>query len=365
MAAAARSPARRLAALLLLLAAALSAADAAAPAPANASYETKSIDPGLVVMALPEPVSGPESLAFDARGGGPYAGVSDGRVLRWRRGGRRRGGRWTEFAHNYKHRSVAVCAAGKKLVVPESVCGRPLGLQFHRSTGELYVADAYLGLLRVPAGGGMAEVVAAEAGGVPFNFLNGLDVDQNTGDVYFTDSSTTYRRSDYLLVVALGDETGRLLRYDRRARRVDVLHAGLSYPNGVAVSADGGHAVVAHTALCELRRYWLRGPRAGSSETFAELPGYPDNVRRDGRGGYWVALTPGGAVVGGGGSPAAAAPPPMVAVRVSGDGKVTEALDGFSFVSVSEVAERNGTLWVGSVDTPYAGELTGRATIAT
>jgi sugar lactone lactonase YvrE len=87
-----------------------------------------------------------------------------------------------------------MCAAKKKLMVPESVCGRPLGLQFYHKSGDLYVADAYLGLLRVPARGGLAEVVATEAGGVPFNFLNGLDVDQNTGEVYFTDSSTTYRR---------------------------------------------------------------------------------------------------------------------------------------------------------------------------
>ena len=89
---------------------------------------------------------------------------------------------------------MALCSPEKKLVVPESVCGRPLGLQFHRRSGELYVADAYLGLLRVPPRGGLAEVVAAEAGGEPFNFLNGLDVDQRTGDVYFTDSSTTYQR---------------------------------------------------------------------------------------------------------------------------------------------------------------------------
>ncbi|TKW32917.1 hypothetical protein SEVIR_2G198200v4 [Setaria viridis] len=329
--------------LLLIPPVVLSAAGVAA-----VSYETKSMDPGLVVMTLPEPVSGPESLAFDGRGGGPYSGVSDGRVLRWEGGLRG----WTEYAYNSKHKNVAMCAPEKKLVVPESVCGRPLGLQFHRQSGDLYVADAYLGLLRVPARGGLAEVVAAEAGGEPFNFLNGLDVDQRTGDVYFTDSSTTYRRSDYLLVVALGDETGRLLRYDRRARRVEVLRAGLSYPNGVAVGAGGDHVVVAHTALCELRRYWVRGPRAGRSETFAELPGYPDNVRADGRGGYWVALSKGVATGGGGAGPA-----PTVAVRVSPEGNVTEALDGFSFVSVSEVAERGGALWVGSVDTPYAGEL--------
>ena len=154
--------------------------------------------------------------------------------------------------------------------------------------------------------------------------------------------------SDYLLVVALGDETGRLLRYSRRARRVEVLRSGLSYPNGVAVGGGGEHVVVAHTALCELRRHWVRGPRAGASETFAELPGYPDNVRADGRGGYWVALSKG--VAGAGAAP-------TVAVRVSPEGNVTEALEGYSFVSVSEVAERRGALWVGSVDTPYAGEL--------
>ena len=78
-------------ALLLLL--------PAAAAAASSSYETKSIDPGLVVMTLPEPVSGPESLAFDGRGGGPYSGVS-GRILRWQ--GRLRG--WTEFAYNSKHK---------------------------------------------------------------------------------------------------------------------------------------------------------------------------------------------------------------------------------------------------------------------
>lgn len=167
------------------------------------------------------------------------------------------------------------------------------------------------------------------------------------------------QRSDYKVVVAMGDETGRLLRYDRRRRRVAVLQAGLSYPNGVAVSADGTHVVVAHTALCELRRYWVRGARAGTSETFAELPGYPDNVRADGRGGYWVALSEG--VAGGGGEAAAAAAAPTVAVRVSREGNVTEALDGFSFVSVSEVVESGGALWVGSVDTPYAGELKRRS----
>jgi hypothetical protein len=74
----------------------------------------------------------------------------------------------------------------------------------------------------------------------------------------------------------------------------------------------------------------------------------------NGRGGYWVVLSTGIAA-----DETAAAP--TVAVRVSRDGNVTKALDGFSFVSVSEVAQRGGALWVGSVDTPYAGQLKWRA----
>ncbi|BAF24945.2 Os09g0373300 [Oryza sativa Japonica Group] len=187
-AAAAAAAASALVKLLVLVAAV--AATTSAGGGDEPTYETKSIDPSLAVMTLPAPVTGPESLAFDGRGDGPYTGGSDGRILRWR------GGRlgWTEFAYNSRHKSISVCSPEKKLVVPESVCGRPLGLQFHHASGDLYVADAYLGLLRAPAHGGLAEVVATEAAGVPFNFLNGLDVDQRTGDVYFTDSSTTYRR---------------------------------------------------------------------------------------------------------------------------------------------------------------------------
>lgn len=39
-------------------------------------------------------VTGPESVAFDATGGGPYTSVSDGRVLKWESPSRR----WVEFA---------------------------------------------------------------------------------------------------------------------------------------------------------------------------------------------------------------------------------------------------------------------------
>ena len=39
------------------------------------------------------------------------------------------------------------------------MCGRPLGLQFFAKTGDLYIADAYLGLMKVGPDGGEAEVL--------------------------------------------------------------------------------------------------------------------------------------------------------------------------------------------------------------
>lgn len=322
------------------------------PPTAASSQEMKSIYAGRRVLPvrLGRPAFGPESLAFDHRGRGPYTGVSNGRVLRWRPD--RRHPTWTEFAHNYKHKTVAECAEKKKLVLPESVCGRPLGLQFDRRSGDMYIADAYLGLMRVGRRGGLAKVVATEAGGVPFNFLNGVDVDQETGDVYFTDSSTAYQRSDYMLVVMSGDATGRLMKYEPRTGNVTVLRSGLAFPNGVAVSADRTHLVVAETASCRLLRHWLRGPRAGETEALADLPGYPDNVRPDdGQGGYWVALNRDKDWAVNGTTSSS-----MAAVRVvARDGTVAEALRGFGAATVSEVVERNGSLWIGSVDTPYVG----------
>lgn len=46
------------------------------------------------VLPLGPAASGPESLAFDRAGGGPYTGVADGRVLKWSPERRR----WSPFA---------------------------------------------------------------------------------------------------------------------------------------------------------------------------------------------------------------------------------------------------------------------------
>ena len=232
----------------------------------------------------------------------------------------------------------------------ESRCGRPLGLRFDQKSGDLYVADAYKGLMRVAPGGGEATVLVNQVDGYPLRFTNGVDVDQVTGKVYFTDSSMNYQRSQHEMVTRTGDSTGRLMSYDPRTSDVTLLQAGMTYPNGVALSADRTHLVVASTGPCKLLRHWIKGVNAGTSEPFADLPGYPDNVRPDTKGGYWVALhrekneLPFGR------------DSHRLAVRVGNDGKIVEEMRGPKKVRPTEIMERsNGKIYFGSVELPYVG----------
>jgi len=37
-------------------------------------------------------------------------------------------------------------------------------------------------------------------------------------------------------------------------------------------------------------KHWLEGPRSGTTEVVADLPGFPDNVRVNEKGQFWVAI---------------------------------------------------------------------------
>lgn len=88
-------------------------------------------------------------------------------------------------------RTKAVCDGTRDLRMGPK-CGRPLGLGFNHRTSELYIADAYYGLCKVGVEGGLATQVAINAQGLPLKWTDGIDVDQTTQIVYFTDVSTKY-----------------------------------------------------------------------------------------------------------------------------------------------------------------------------
>ncbi|KAF9591652.1 hypothetical protein IFM89_005233 [Coptis chinensis] len=323
------------------------------------------------VIALAGAV-GPESLAFDPNGHGPYTGVADGRILKWQ--GDDLG--WTEFAYTSSQRKECVHPNAPLM---EHICGRPLGLRFHPKTGDLYIADAYFGLQMVGPDGGLAREILREAENEPFRFTNDLDIDENEDVIYFTDTSRIFQRRQFISSLLSADKTGRFLKYDQSTKEVKVLMKGLAFANGVALSKDSSFVLVAETGSCKILRYWLKGSKAGSSDVFAELPGFPDNIRRNSKGEFWVALhskkgtitnwalsnpwvgkallkTPlnykqlHNLMVGG--------KPHAAAIKLNEEGKTIEVLEdseGKTVRFISEVEEKNGKLWIGSVMMPFIG----------
>ncbi|XP_057983739.1 protein STRICTOSIDINE SYNTHASE-LIKE 2-like [Malania oleifera] len=336
--------------------------------PADPKEEGRSLETLPIAGAV-----GPESFAFDPLGGGPYTGVSDGRILKWQPNERR----WISFAVTSPNREE--CEAGAEgQEAREHICGRPLGLGFNEETGDMYVADAYKGLLVVGREGGLAHRATAEApAGVHLRFTNSLDIHRRTGVVFFTDSSSQYRRRDYMSAVVSGDKTGRLLKYDPHSNQTTVLLRNLSFPNGVALSRNAHFLLLAETNTCRILRLWLSTSKL---EVFAQLPGFPDNIKRNSKGEFWVGIHSrrgkflewilsypwiGKALL-----RIPFQPLKLVsvvnewrgsgfAVRLSEDGEVVGVFGDRGrriWKAISEVLEEeNGNLWIGSVAMPFAG----------
>lgn len=317
-------------------------------------------------------VQGPESMAFDPQGRGPYTGVADGRILFWN------GESWVDFAYTSNNRSGLCDPKPSPLsyLKNEHICGRALGLRFDKQTGDLYIADAYLGLMKVGPEGGVATSLTTEAEGVPLRFTNDLDID-GEGNIYFTDSSTKYQRRNFMHLVFSADDSGRVLKYNPNTKETTVLLHNLQFPNGLSLSKDGSFFVLCEGSIGRLQKYWLKSEKAGTSEVMAILPGFPDNVRTNEKGEFWVAihcrrtyytylcalypkvrkfllklpvpakiqylLHIGGRLH-------------AVVAKYSPEGKLLQILEdrrGKVVKAVSEVEEKDGKLWIGSVLMPF------------
>ena len=84
--------------------------------------------------------------------------------------------------------------------------------------------------------------------------------------------------------------TGRLMRYDVATKAVTVLLKGLSVANGLALSPKEDFLLVNDLSRFRIWRYYLAGPKAGTTEVFADLPGAPDNMKATAKGRYLVGL---------------------------------------------------------------------------
>ncbi|MBX4922266.1 hypothetical protein HJA76_21745 [Rhizobium bangladeshense] len=80
------------------------------------------------------------------------------------------------------------------------------------------------------------------------------------------------------------------LSFDPLTGKTSTVCDNLVFPNGVCVTHDGRHLLVASTWACSILIFDLANMKAGPRIFLDGLPGYPDNINRSSDGGYWVAL---------------------------------------------------------------------------
>jgi len=219
---------------------------------------------------------GPEHIALGPDGK-VYTGVEGGNILRMN-------------------------ADGSALEVLASTGGRPLGMTFD-AAGNLIVADAYKGLLSVSPER-KVSVLADHVDGDPIRLADGVDV-ARSGKIYFSDATHRFApQADhggtmYAATLDLIEQsaTGRLLEYDPATRTVRVLAQGISFANGVVLSADQQWLYFNETGRY---RVWkvsvhaanldIRQPSPQAQVVLDNLPGFPDNLTRGQGGRLWLGL---------------------------------------------------------------------------
>jgi len=182
---------------------------------------------------LDQGIEAPEHFAFD-HAGDIFFGVADGRIMRTR----------ADAVTGALSEPQLVVYTGDPSLVDrlhpcgseesEAICGRPLGMAFD-AAGLLLVADAYLGLLEIDPAAKSKRVLLREVDGRPLYFANSVVVGPKTELVYFTDSSSRWRRREFIYEVLEAAPTGGLIAFDRVRKEARVLAHNLAFPNGILV----------------------------------------------------------------------------------------------------------------------------------
>lgn len=168
-----------------------------------------------------------------------------------------------------------------------STNGRPLGLDL-LPDGSVLICDAVKGLLRLDLASGELEVLVDQIAGKPLILCNNSCVARD-GTIYFSVSTSRHPdRPD--IDVCEYVPTGRLFCRHPDGQ-VQMLADGFYFANGVTLSPDESHVLIAETGAARVQRHWLSGQRAGQTELFLDdLPGLPDNLNLGSDGLVWMAM---------------------------------------------------------------------------
>uniref|UniRef100_A0A182S9V2 Strictosidine synthase conserved region domain-containing protein n=1 Tax=Anopheles maculatus TaxID=74869 RepID=A0A182S9V2_9DIPT len=219
------------------------------------------------------------------------------------------GGKILELGDQGSVRTVAKLGPECVGTYSERICGRPLGLDFDTKGNNLIVADPYLGIWQVHIKTGEKKLLVSkdkaiiEDGTEPAagsstkrstittrqpNIPNAVAVARN-GDVYWSDTASDFIFEDAIQAV-LCNPSGRLLHYSRADGKSRVLIDEVYGANGVVLSPDESFVLVGELGGQLIRRYYLKGPKAGTHDVLIDgLPGAVDNLNGDATG-FWVGL---------------------------------------------------------------------------
>jgi len=223
-------------------------------------------------------IASPEDVAVDQSGRIYTGSAINGKIYRL-----------SEVVSESAPRSSSL---SEKIEVFANPGGLSLGLKFD-ADGNLICCNAGMGLISVDKDGRITSLVS-NVDGRKLYLVDDLDI-ASDGKIYFTEATTERpgKSTDRAMVLDLLEEVphGSLFVYDPKTKETKTLLSDLYFANGVAVSKDNSYVLVSETFRYRVRRFWLSGAKAGTSDVFADnLPGLPDGITTGVNDEYWVSL---------------------------------------------------------------------------
>jgi len=169
-----------------------------------------------------------------------------------------------------------------------TIPGRPMQLSF-APDGSLIAANLRGPLFEIGRSGEVRELDTPNVAGGTFGVAVARD-----GKIYYSAHPEALSGDDTtaaLLAALEMHPSGELRSLDRSTGQTRTLVSGLYTPVGVALSANEDFVAVNEFYAYRVTRYWLKGPKAGTSDRLIEnLPGVVDGIASDGRGTFFVSI---------------------------------------------------------------------------